>query len=278
MGGAARAAKPSLTLSNLAPAPGSNKARRRKGRGEGSGMGKYSTRGMKGAKSRAGGAVRLGFEGGQSPLWRRTPKIGYMPAMLDTPWEPLNLDTLAAAIAAGRLDASRRITMAALYHAGLLSAIPHGVKLLGRGAPGFAAAVAGVHLDIEVSAASASAIAAVEAAGGRVRSVYYSPLALRAHLQPAKFDLPIKSPHPPPKLVDYYRSWAARGYLCPEVQLADLKARLAAGVPLPHAAALVPLYAGGPVDRAAPAGLLPTGADRAALTSAAATIQPAPAS
>jgi len=268
LGGVPRAAKASLTLSNLAPAPGSNKAKRRKGRGEGSGMGKYATRGMKGTKSRAGGGVALGFEGGQSPLWRRTPKIGYMPAMLHTPWEPLNLDTLAAAVASGRVDGSRRITMKALYDAGLFTSIPHGVKLLGRGAT----AAALPALDIEVSAASASAITAVEAAGGRVRSVYYSPLALRSHLQPAKFDLPIKSPRPPPALEAYYRSWAARGYLCPDVQLADLKARLAAGVPLPRAAALLPLYAGGPVERAAPAGLLPAGADRAALTSATATL------
>lgn len=229
----------SLSLSTLKHNPGAHTPKRRKGRGEGSGMGKYATRGMKGTKSRAGGGVKLGFEGGQSPLWRRTPKIGYMPASLDTPWEPVNLLTLQRAIDTGRIDAGKKITMKTLLDAGIVSRVEHGVKLLGSGADRFTARV-----DIEVSQASASAIAAVEKAGGRVKAVYYNKLALRAVLRPHKFPLPIKSPRPPTRLLAYYSKWENRGYLCPEVQLAEIKARLAAGQDAYTAAAVMPAYAG----------------------------------
>ena len=66
-----------MKLHELQPAEGSRKTTKRVGRGIGSGMGKTSTRGMKGQKSRAGGGVRSGFEGGQMPLYRRLPKRGF---------------------------------------------------------------------------------------------------------------------------------------------------------------------------------------------------------
>jgi large subunit ribosomal protein L15 len=81
--------------------------RKRKGRGEGSGMGRTAGRGMKGTKSRSGGSVALGFEGGQSPLWRRTPKIGFMVKGLDRPCEPVNLDKLQLFIDQGRIDPNK---------------------------------------------------------------------------------------------------------------------------------------------------------------------------
>lgn len=65
------------TLHSIAPADGSKKARRRVGRGIGSGLGKTGGRGHKGQKSRTGGGVRRGFEGGQMPLYRRLPKFGF---------------------------------------------------------------------------------------------------------------------------------------------------------------------------------------------------------
>lgn len=65
-------------LNELKPAEGSTKERRRVGRGTGSGMGKTSTRGHKGQKARSGGGVRPGFEGGQMPLSRRLPKVGFV--------------------------------------------------------------------------------------------------------------------------------------------------------------------------------------------------------
>ncbi len=66
-----------MNLSNLKPAEGSTKTRKRIGRGPGSGLGGTSTRGHKGAKSRAGYSKKIGFEGGQMPLQRRVPKFGF---------------------------------------------------------------------------------------------------------------------------------------------------------------------------------------------------------
>jgi large subunit ribosomal protein L15 len=232
----------SLSLARLTPAPGSNRPHRRKGRGEGSGMGKYATRGMKGAKSRAGGGVRLGFEGGQSPLWRRTPKIGYMPAALDTPWEPLNLDDLQRAIDTGKLTpAAGTVTMRTLVEAGVLSRVKHGVKLLGRGAERFVAQ----GLRLEVSDASATAIAAVEKCGGSVTTVYHTPLSLRALLSPHKFPLPLKTPRPPPKQMARYTDGDKRGYLSPEVQLRAIRERMAAGGSGPDATSVMPVHVAG---------------------------------
>jgi len=66
-----------MPLNTLSPAPGSNKAKKRCGRGIGSGIGKTGGRGHKGQKSRSGGSVRPGFEGGQMPLKQRLPKFGF---------------------------------------------------------------------------------------------------------------------------------------------------------------------------------------------------------
>ena len=66
-----------MRLNDISPAAGSKKAPKRVGRGEGSGLGKTSTRGQKGQKSRSGGFHKVGFEGGQMPLQRRLPKIGF---------------------------------------------------------------------------------------------------------------------------------------------------------------------------------------------------------
>lgn len=64
-------------LENLVPADGSTKNRKRVGRGQGSGMGKTATRGNKGQKSRSGYKIKRGFEGGQQPIHRRLPKVGF---------------------------------------------------------------------------------------------------------------------------------------------------------------------------------------------------------
>ena len=66
-----------MALENLTPASGSTKNRKRVGRGQGSGMGKTATRGNKGQKSRSGYKIKRGFEGGQQPIHRRLPKIGF---------------------------------------------------------------------------------------------------------------------------------------------------------------------------------------------------------
>jgi large subunit ribosomal protein L15 len=114
------------------------------------------------------------------------------------------LDTIAEYVASGRLDGTQTITMKHMRDAGAVSKNVHdGIKLLGRGAAGFAAS----GLAIEVSRASASARAAVTAAGGTVTTVHYNRLSLRALLKPERFaaapGLPPLLPRPaapPPKL------------------------------------------------------------------------------
>ncbi|NPA28014.1 MAG: 50S ribosomal protein L15 [Epsilonproteobacteria bacterium] len=66
-----------MGLHNLQPAPGSTHKRKRVGRGQGSGLGKTAGRGQKGQKSRSGYSIKRGFEGGQMPLYRRVPKVGF---------------------------------------------------------------------------------------------------------------------------------------------------------------------------------------------------------
>jgi large subunit ribosomal protein L15 len=66
-----------MALHNLTPADGSTKNRKRKGRGQGSGMGKTASRGNNGQKSRTGYKIKRGFEGGQQPLQKRLPKVGF---------------------------------------------------------------------------------------------------------------------------------------------------------------------------------------------------------
>ncbi len=107
---------------------------RRKGRGVGSGHGlaRSAGEGSKGQKSHEGGGIPYGFEGGQSPLWRRTPKYGAMHKMFRKELEPLNLEKLQLWIDTGRIDTSKKITMKTLLDVGILSKIENGVKLLAK--------------------------------------------------------------------------------------------------------------------------------------------------
>ena len=79
-----------MALENLQPAKGSTHSKKRVGRGQGSGTGKTSARGQKGQKSRTGYKVKLGFEGGQQPLQRRLPKVGFR-SKVEKPFE-INVD------------------------------------------------------------------------------------------------------------------------------------------------------------------------------------------
>jgi large subunit ribosomal protein L15 len=146
-------------LNELAPREGSTKSRMRVGRGPGSGKGKTGGRGVKGQKARSGVAIN-GFEGGQMPLHMRMPKRGFNnPFALE--FAEVNLWRLEQAIAAGKLDAKKAIDGAALVASGVLRRQKDGVKLLGKGE-------LKSKIDITVYAATASAIAAVEKAGGSV--------------------------------------------------------------------------------------------------------------
>jgi len=146
-----------MDLSNL-KAPSSNKKPgKRVGRGEGSGKGQESGRGMNGQKSRSGYSRRPWFEGGQMPLQRRIPKFGFKnPNRVE--FRPINVSTIAEYIEAGKLTDS--ITVAQLVEAGLAHKNDK-VKLLGRGE-------LERKFEIEVHAASGSAIEKVEKAGGTV--------------------------------------------------------------------------------------------------------------
>ncbi|RZK37806.1 MAG: 50S ribosomal protein L15 [Pedobacter sp.] len=145
-----------MNLSNLKPAKGSVKKIKRIGRGQGSGRGGTSTRGHKGAGSRSGHSTKVGFEGGQMPLQRRVPKVGFKP-INRTEYVGVNLDVLQGLVERFNLTS---IDFAALQEHGLASKNDL-VKILGRGE---------VKAKIEVTAHAFSATAqkAIEAAGGSI--------------------------------------------------------------------------------------------------------------
>jgi large subunit ribosomal protein L15 len=151
-----------MKLNELADKPGSRKARMRVGRGIGSGKGKTAGRGVKGQKARTGVAVK-GFEGGQMPLHRRLPKRGFTNIFAKS-FNEVGLDTVQAAIDAGKLDARKTVDGAALKAAGVIRKARDGVRLLANGE--LKAAVT-----FEIEGASKAAAAAVEKAGGSVKIV-----------------------------------------------------------------------------------------------------------
>ena len=148
-----------MKLNDIADNAGARKARMRVGRGIGSGKGKTAGRGVKGQKSRAGVAIK-GFEGGQMPLYRRMPKRGFLPPH-QKGWQVVNLGRLQKAIDDKKLDAGKPIDAAAMQAAGLFKKAFDGVRLLGKGE-------IKTKIEVKVAGASASAIAAVEKAGGKV--------------------------------------------------------------------------------------------------------------
>jgi len=204
-----------LSLSVLKPNPGATKQRKRVGRGDGSGRGGTSGRGHKGARQRSGKPIPyVGFEGGQTPIYRRVPKVGFSNVRFQREYAELNLDTLAEFVRSGRLvvPTDRPISMKDLEDCGAVhfSRADKGVKLLSRGKSHFDIAV-----NIEVSAASKVAIQAIEAAGGSIRTVYHDRIALRLLLKPHKFTDSVKprAAYPPPKLMGRYMDPDKRGYL-----------------------------------------------------------------
>ncbi|PCI32204.1 MAG: 50S ribosomal protein L15 [Alphaproteobacteria bacterium] len=148
-----------MRLNEIADNPGATKNRKRIGRGIGSGKGKTGGRGIKGQKSRSGVAIK-GFEGGQMPLYQRLPKRGFNNINRKT-FVPVNLGRLQEAIDAKKIDAKKTITIDVLQEAGLVNGVKDGVRLLATGE-------LKAKVTLEVSGASASAIAAVEKAGGTV--------------------------------------------------------------------------------------------------------------
>ncbi|MDD2860272.1 MAG: 50S ribosomal protein L15 [Acidiphilium sp.] len=152
-----------MNLNELRDNQGARLKSKRLGRGIGSGKGKTSGKGVKGQKAREGVSLN-GFEGGQLPIYRRMPKRGFTNVNRKD-YAPLNVGTLAMLIAAGKLDASAPITEENLRAAGVYAGSKlSGVRLLGRGE-------ISTKVEIEVSGASATAIAAIEQAGGTVKTL-----------------------------------------------------------------------------------------------------------
>jgi large subunit ribosomal protein L15 len=145
-----------MNLSNLKPAKGSVKKVKRIGRGQGSGRGGTSTRGHKGAGSRSGHSTKIGFEGGQMPLQRRVPKVGFKP-INRTEYVGVNLDVLQNLAEKFNLTS---IDFAAIQEHGLASKNDL-VKILGRGE-------VKAKLEVTAHAFSATAQKAIEAAGGSI--------------------------------------------------------------------------------------------------------------
>ncbi|HYC05768.1 MAG TPA: 50S ribosomal protein L15 [Azospirillaceae bacterium] len=148
-----------MKLTEISDNPGARKKRMRIGRGIGSGKGKTGGRGVKGQTSRTGVSIK-GFEGGQMPLHRRLPKRGFNNPF-GTDFAIVNLGMIQQAFESGKLDASVPVTAEALIGAGLVRQSRDGVRLLAKGAITTKAT-------FEVAGASAAAVAAVEAAGGKV--------------------------------------------------------------------------------------------------------------
>ena len=115
-----------MKLHELKPAEGSRQERNRVGRGSSSGNGKTSGRGQKGQKSRSGGGVRLGFEGGQTPLFMRLPKRGFTNVNRKE-YAVVNLDIL------NRFEDGTEVTPLTLVEAGIVKDEKAGIKVLGNG-------------------------------------------------------------------------------------------------------------------------------------------------
>ena len=149
-----------MKLNEIRDNPGAHYRAKRVGRGIGSGKGKTSGRGGKGQTARSGVAIN-GFEGGQTPLHRRLPKRGFNNKIFQKDYKVINLGRLQQALDAGKLSAKDAVDAKTLVAAGVLRRAGDGVRLLAKGELKAA-------LTIEVAGASKAAIAAVEAAGGKV--------------------------------------------------------------------------------------------------------------
>lgn len=148
-----------MKLNQLSDNAGARKNRTRVGRGIGSGKGKTGGRGVKGQKSRSGVAIK-GFEGGQMPVYRRVPKRGFT-NIFRLNFVELTTGRLQRAIDAGKIDIKQKVDGKALVDAGVIRRLRDGVRLLVKGD-------LTAKVEIDVAGATKGAIAAVEAAGGKV--------------------------------------------------------------------------------------------------------------
>lgn len=144
-------------LNNLKPTPGSRKDKIRRCRGIGSGLGKNGGSGNKGQNSRSGGGVRLGFEGGQNPLFRRLPKRGFHNGG-HISYAVVNVEDLNC------FKADSVVDLTTLHEAGLIKKDFDGLKILGNGE-------LKVKLTIKANKFSKSALASIEKVGGKAEVI-----------------------------------------------------------------------------------------------------------
>jgi large subunit ribosomal protein L15 len=146
-----------VKLHELRPAEGTTKAKKRIGRGTASGQGKSAGKGQKGQNARSGGGVRIGFEGGQMPLYRRLPKVGFT-NIFRKEYAVVNVSDLEV------FENGTTVTIDTLKEAGLVKDVKSGVKLLGNGE-------ISKKLTVQVNKFSKSAAEKVAAAGGKVEVI-----------------------------------------------------------------------------------------------------------
>lgn len=142
-----------MELHNLKPAKGATHHDKRVGRGAGSGHGGYSTRGLKGAKSRSGYSSKLGFEGGQMPLQRRLPKFGFK-NINRVEYQPINLSSL------------QKLAEANITTIGIEEMIAAGLAKKGQLVKVLSNGELTAKIDVTANAFSKSAEAAIQAVGG----------------------------------------------------------------------------------------------------------------
>ena len=146
-----------MKLHALRAVKGATKAPKRKGRGHATGQGTTSGRGMNGQKSRSGGGTRLGFEGGQMPLYRRLPKRGFN-NIWGTEYTIVNVEDL------NKFEAGTVVTQEVLEEAGIVKQVKDGIKVLGQGTINIA-------VTVKADKFSKTAVEKIEAAGGKAEVI-----------------------------------------------------------------------------------------------------------
>ncbi len=147
-----------MKLHTVKPNPYATKAKKRVGRGPASGTGKTAGRGENGQNSRSGGGVRVGFEGGQTPLFRRLPKRGFSNAKFKKVYAVINLSDL------NKFDNGAEVTPELLKDMGLVKNTLDGIKVLGNG-------VLEKKLTVKANKFSASAFEQIEKLGGKAEVI-----------------------------------------------------------------------------------------------------------
>ena len=147
-----------MKLHTLKPNEGAIKNRKRVGRGQGSGTGKTSGRGEKGQNARSGGGVRVGFEGGQTPLFRRLPKRGFSNALFKKEYAIINLDDL------NKFEDGAEVSLEVLRNMTLDRVFKDGLKVLGNG-------TLEKKLNVKANKFSASAKEQIEKLGGKAEVI-----------------------------------------------------------------------------------------------------------